>query len=123
MEEKKKQICLRLTEEEKIIIEEKAKAENLTVNAFILKRLLNDSTEIENAINKLSSEIEELRTENNELKRFAKEERESYNEMLQKIKSTYETIISTLNETIQAKQILIESNETKKGFFSRLFKR
>ncbi|MDU6337879.1 MAG: hypothetical protein E6594_19180, partial [Clostridium sporogenes] len=113
----------RLTEEEKIIIEEKAKADNLTVNAFILKRLLNDSTEIENAINKLSSEIEELRTENNELKRFAKEERESYNEMLQKIKSTYETIISTLNETIQAKQILIESNETKKGFFSRLFKR
>lgn len=123
MEEKKKQICLRLTEEEKIIIEEKAKADNLTVNAFILKRLLNDSTEIENAINKLSSEIEELRTENNELKRFAKEERKSYNEMLQKIKSTYETIISTLNETIQAKQILIESNETKKGFFSRLFKR
>lgn len=123
MEEKKKQICLRLTEEEKIIIEEKAKADNLTVNAFILKRLLIDSTEIENAINKLSSEIEELRTENNELKRFAKEERESYNEMLQKIKSTYETIISTLNETIQAKQILIESNETKKGFFSRLFKR
>lgn len=123
MEEKKKQICLRLTEEEKIIIEEKAKADNLTVNAFILKRLLNDSTEIENAINKLSSEIEELRTENNELKRFAKEERESYNEMLQKIKSTYEIIISTLNETIQAKQILIESNETKKGFFSRLFKR
>ena len=123
MEEKKKQICLRLTEEEKIIIEEKAKAENLTVNAFILKRLLNDSGEMENAINKLSSEIEELRTENNELKRFAKEERESYNEMLQKIKSTYETIISTLNETIQAKQILIESNETKKGFFSRLFKR
>jgi uncharacterized protein (DUF1778 family) len=123
LEEKKKQICLRLTEEEKIIIEEKAKADNLTVNAFILKRLLNDSTEIENAINKLSSEIEELRTENNELKRFAKEERESYNEMLQKIKSTYETIISTLNETIQAKQILIESNETKKGFFSRLFKR
>lgn len=123
MEEKKKQICLRLTEEEKRVIEEKAKAENLAVNAFILKRLLNDSTEIENAINKLSSEIEELRTENNELKRFAKEERESYNEMLQKIKSTYETIISTLNETIQAKQILIESNETKKGFFSRLFKR
>ena len=77
MEEKKKQICLRLTEEEKAIIEEKAKAENLTVNAFILKRLLNDSTEMENAINKLSSEIEELRTENNELKRFAKEERES----------------------------------------------
>lgn len=123
MEEKKKQICLRLTEEEKIIIEEKAKADNLTVNAFILKRLLNDSEEMENAINKLSSEIEELWTENNELKRFAKEERESYNEMLQKIKSTYETIISTLNETIQAKQILIESNETKKGFFSRLFKR
>jgi uncharacterized protein (DUF1778 family) len=123
LEEKKKQICLRLTEEEKRVIEEKAKAENLAVNAFILKRLLNDSTEIENAINKLSSEIEELRTENNELKRFAKEERESYNEMLQKIKSTYETIISTLNETIQAKQILIESNETKKGFFSRLFKR
>lgn len=123
MEEKNKQICLRLTEEEKRVIKEKAKAENLAVNAFILKRLLNDSEEMENAINKLSSEIEELRTENNELKRFAKEERESYNEMLQKIKSTYETIISTLNETIQAKQILIESNETKKGFFSRLFKR
>lgn len=121
MEEKKKQICLRLTEEEKTIIEEKAKADNLTVNAFILKRLLNDSEEIENAINKLSSENEELKAENKELKRFAKEERESYNEMLQKIKSTYEIIISTLNETIQAKQILIENKETKKGFWARLF--
>lgn len=121
MEEKKKQICLRLTEEEKITIEEKAKAENLTVNAFILKRLLNDSTEMENAINKLSSENEELRTENNELKRFAKEERESYNEMLQEVKSTYEVIISTLKETIKSKQILIESKETKRGFWARLF--
>ena len=121
MEEKKKQICLRLTEEEKIIIEEKAKADNLTVNAFILKRLLNDSTEMENAINKLSSENEELRTENNELKRFAKEERESYNEMLQEVKSTYEVIISTLKETIKSKQILIESKETKRGFWARLF--
>lgn len=121
MEEKKKQICLRLTEEEKRVIEEKAKAENLTVNAFILKRLLNDSTEIENAINKLSSEIEELRTENNELKRFAKEERESYNEMLQDIKSVYEITISTLKETIKSKQILIESKENKKSFWKRLF--
>lgn len=123
MEEKKKQICLRLTEEEKIIIEEKAKAENLTVNAFILKRLLNDSTEMENAINKLSSEIEELRTENNELKRFAKEERESYNEMLQDIKSVYEITISTLKETIKSKQILIESQENKKSFWARIFKK
>lgn len=123
MEEKKKQICLRLTEEEKIIIEEKAKADNLTVNAFILKRLLNDSTEMENAINKLSSEIEELRTENNELKRFAKEERESYNEMLQDIKSVYEITISTLKETIKSKQILIESQENKKSFWARIFKK
>lgn len=123
MEEKKKQICLRLTEEEKAIIEEKAKAENLTVNAFILKRLLNDSTEMENAINKLSSEIEELRTENNELKRFAKEERESYNEMLQDIKSVYEITISTLKETIKSKQILIESQENKKSFWARIFKK
>lgn len=123
MEEKKKQICLRLTEEEKTIIEEKAKTEGLTVNAFILKRLLNDSTEMENAINKLSSEIEELRTENNELKRFAKEERESYNEMLQDIKSVYEITILTLKETIKSKQILIESQENKKSFWSRLFKK
>lgn len=123
MEEKKKQICLRLTEEEKTIIEEKAKADNLTVNAFILKRLLDDSEEIENAINKLSSENEKLRTENNELKRFAKEERESYNEMLQEVKSTYEVIVSTLKETIKSKQILIETQETKKGFWARLFKR
>lgn len=123
MEEKKKQICLRLTEEEKTIIEEKAKTEGLTVNAFILKRLLNDSTEMENAINKLSSEIEELRTENNELKRFAKEERESYNEMLQDIKSVYEITISTLKETIKSKQILIESQENKKSFWARIFKK
>lgn len=123
MEEKKKQICLRLTEEEKIIIEEKAKADNLTVNAFILKRLLNDSTEMENAINKLSSENEELKAENNELKRFAKNERESYNEMLQDIKSTYEIIISTLKETIKTNQILIESKETKKSFWKRIFKK
>ena len=123
MEEKKKQICLRLTEEEKIIIEEKAKAENLTVNAFILKRLLNDSEEIENAINELSSKNEALKAENKELKRFAKQERESYNEMLKEIKSTYEIIISTLKETIKSKQILIESQENKKSFWARIFKK
>lgn len=123
MEEKKKQICLRLTEEEKTIIEEKAKADNLTVNAFILKRLLNDSEEIENAINELSSKNEVLKAENKELKRFAKQERESYNEMLKEIKSTYEIIISTLKETIQSKQILIESQENKKSFWKKLFKR
>lgn len=123
MEDKKKQICLRLTEEEKTIIEEKAKADNLTVNAFILKRLLNDSNEIENAINELSSENEALKAENKELKRFAKQERESYNEMLKEIKSTYEIIISTLKETIQSKQILIESQENKKSFWKKLFKR
>ena len=123
MEEKKKQICLRLTEEEKTIIEEKAKADNLTVNAFILKRLLNDSEEIENAINELSSKNEALKAENKELKRFAKQERESYNEMLKEIKSTYEIIISTLKETIKSKQILIESQENKKSFWKRLFKR
>lgn len=123
MEEKKKQICLRLTEEEKTIIEEKAKTEGLTVNAFILKRLLNDSEEIENAINELSSKNEALKAENKELKRFAKQERESYNEMLKEIKSTYEIIISTLKETIKSKQILIESQENKKSFWKRLFKR
>lgn len=123
MEEKKKQICLRLTEEEKTIIEEKAKTEGLTVNAFILKRLLNDSEEIENAINELSSKNEALKAENKELKRFAKQEREFYNEMLKEIKSTYEIIISTLKETIKSKQILIESQENKKSFWKRLFKR
>ena len=69
MEEKKKQICLRLTEKEKEIIEEKAKNEKMTVNAFVLKRLLDDSDEIENAINVLSAEIKALKAENKELKK------------------------------------------------------
>lgn len=123
MEEKKKQICLRLTEEEKIIIEEKAKADNLTVNAFILKRLLNDSEEIENAINELSDEIEALKAENRELKRSEQSQRETYTETLSEIRSTYEVIISALKETIKSKQILIETQEAKKGFWGRLFKR
>lgn len=123
MEERKKQICLRLTEEEKIIIEEKAKNEKMTVNAFILKRLLNDSEEIENAISKLSDEIEALKTENKELKRSEQDQRESYTRTLEEIRSTYEVIISALKETIKSKQILIETQETKKGFWGRLFKR
>lgn len=123
MEEKKKQICLRLTEEEKTIIEEKAKADNLTVNAFILKRLLNDSTEMENAINKLSDEIEALKAENRELKRSEQSQRENYTETLAEIRSTYEVIISALKETIRSKQILIESQENKKGFWARIFKK
>lgn len=123
MEEKKKQICLRLTEEEKIIIEEKAKADNLTVNAFILKRLLNDSEEIENAINELSDEIEALKDENRELKRFEENQRESFRKTLEDTRSTYEVMMSALKETIKSKQILIETQETKKGFWSRLFKR
>lgn len=121
MEEKKKQICLRLTEEEKTIIEEKAKTEGLTVNAFILKRLLNDSEEIENAINELSDEIEALKAENRELKRSEQSQRETYTETLSEIRSTYEVIISALKETIKSKQILIETQEAKKGFWARLF--
>lgn len=123
MEEKKKQICLRLSETEKEIIEEKAKNEKMTVNAFILKRLFDDSTEIENAISVLSAEIEALKAENRELKRSEQNQRDSYTETLAEIRSTYEVIISALKETIKSKQILIETQETKKGFWARLFKK
>lgn len=123
MEEKKKQICLRLSETEKEIIEEKAKNEKMTVNAFILKRLLDDSTEIENAISLLSAEIEALKAENRELKRSEQNQRDNYTETLAEIRSTYEVIISALKETIKSKQILIEAQETKKGFWARLFKK
>ena len=123
MEEKKKQICLRLSETEKEIIEEKAKNEKMTVNAFILKRLLDDSTEIENAISVLSAEIEALKAENRELKRSEQNQRDSYTETLAEIRSTYEVIISALKETIKSKQILIETQETKKGFWAMLFKK
>lgn len=123
MEEKKKQICLRLSETEKEIIEEKAKNEKMTVNAFILKRLLDDSTEIENAISVLSAEIEALKAENRELKRSEQNQRDNYTETLAEIRSTYEVIISALKETIKSKQILIEAQETKKGFWARLFKK
>lgn len=123
MEEKKKQICLRLSETEKEIIEEKAKNEKMTVNAFILKRLLDNSTEIENAISVLSAEIEALKAENRELKRSEQNQRDSYTETLAEIRSTYEVIISALKETIKSKQILIETQETKKGFWARWFKK
>lgn len=123
MEEKKKQICLRLSETEKEIIEEKAKNEKMTVNAFILKRLLDDSIEIENAISVLSAEIEALKAENRELKRSEQNQRDSYTETLAEIRSTYEVIISALKETIKSKQILIETQETKKGFWARWFKK
>lgn len=114
---------MRLSETEKEIIEEKAKNEKMTVNAFILKRLLDDSTEIENAISVLSAEIEALKAENRELKRSEQNQRDSYTETLAEIRSTYEVIISALKETIKSKQILIETQETKKGFWARLFKK
>ena len=130
MEEKKKQICLRLTETEKEIIEEKAKNEKMTVNAFVLKRLLDNSAEIENAINVLSAEIKALKAENKELKKSEQSQRDSYRETLAEMRSNYEVmisanevIISSLKETIKSKQILIESQETKKGFWARLFKK
>ena len=123
MEEKKKQICLRLTEEEKTIIEEKAKTENLTVNAFILKRLLNDSEEIENAIKELSDELEILKEENRELKQFEKDQREIFAKTLNEVRITYDLIVTNLKDTIKTNQILIESKETKKSFWKRLFKR
>ena len=114
---------MRLSEKEKEIIEEKAKKEKMTVNAFILKRLLDDSAELENAITVLSDENEALKTENKELKRSEQDQRETYTKTLEEIRSTYEVIISVLKETIQAKQILIEAQETKKGFWARLFKK
>lgn len=123
MEEKKKQICLRLTEEEKTIIEEKAKTEGLTVNAFILKRLLNDSEEIENAIKELSDEVDALKEENRELKQFEKDQREIFAKTLNEMRTTYDVIVKNLQDTIKSNQILIESKESKKGFWSRLFKK
>lgn len=123
MEEKKKQICLRLTEEEKTIIEEKAKTEGLTVNAFILKRLLNDSAEMENAINELSDEIEALKAESRELKQFEKDQREIFAKTLNDMRTTYDVIVKNLQDTIKTNQILIESKETKKSFWKRIFKK
>lgn len=123
MEEKKKQICLRLTEEEKTIIEEKAKTEGLTVNAFILKRLLNDSAEMENAINELSDEIEALKAENRELKQFENDQREIFAKTLNEMRTTYDVIVKNLQDTIKTNQILIESKETKKSFWKRIFKK
>lgn len=113
---------MRLTEEEKIIIEEKAKADNLTVNAFILKRLLNDSEEIENAIKELSDELEILKEENRELKQFEKDQREIFAKTLNEVRTTYDLIVTNLKDTIKTNQILIESKETKKSFWSRFFK-
>lgn len=123
MEEKKKQICLRLTEEEKIIIEEKARADNLTVNAFILKRLLNDSEEIENAIKELSNEVDALKEENRELKQFEKDQREIFAKTLNEMRTTYDVIVKNLQDTIKTNQILIESKESKKSFWKRIFKK
>lgn len=114
---------MRLSEKEKEIIEEKAKKEKMTVNAFILKRLLDDSAELENAISVLSDENEALKAENRELKRSEQNQRDSYTETLAEIRSTYEVIISALKETIKSKQILIETQETKKGFWARWFKK
>lgn len=123
MEEKKRQICLRLTEEEKTIIEEKAKAENLTVNAFILKRLLNDSEKIENAIKELSDEVDALKEENRELKQFEKDQREIFAKTLNEMRTTYDLMITNLRDTIKTNQILIESKESKKSFWKRIFKK
>lgn len=123
MEEKKRQICLRLTEEEKIIIEEKAKADNLTVNAFILKRLLNDSTEMENAIKELSDKLEILKEENRELKQFEKDQQEIFAKTLNEMRTAYDLIVTNLKDTIKSNQILIESKESKKSFWARIFKK
>ena len=123
MEDKKKQICLRLTEEEKTIIEEKAKADNLTVNAFILKRLLNDSNEIENAIKQLSDEVDTLKEENRELKQFEKDQQEMFAKTLNEMRTAYDLIVTNLKDTIKSNQILIESKESKKSFWARIFKK
>lgn len=123
MEEKKKQICLRLTEEEKTIIEEKAKTEGLTVNAFILKRLLNDSEEIENAIKELSDKLEILKEENRELKQFEKDQQEIFAKTLNDMRTAYDLIVTNLKDTIKSNQILIESKESKKSFWARIFKK
>lgn len=114
---------MRLTEEEKTIIEEKAKAENLTVNAFILKRLLNDSEKIENAIKELSDEVDALKEENRELKQFEKDQREIFAKTLNEMRTTYDLMITNLRDTIKTNQILIESKESKKSFWKRIFKK
>lgn len=114
---------MRLTEEEKIIIEEKAKADNLTVNAFILKRLLNDSTEMENAIKELSDKLEILKEENRELKQFEKDQQEIFAKTLNEMRTAYDLIVTNLKDTIKSNQILIESKESKKSFWARIFKK
>ena len=121
MEEKKEADLFKIVRNRKKRLSKKRqKNEKMTVNAFILKRLLNDSEEIENAISKLSDEIEALKTENKELKRSEQDQRESYTKTLEEIRSTYEVVISVLKETIKSKQILIETQETKKRILGKI---
>lgn len=106
-----------------MIIEEKAKADNLTVNAFILKRLLDDSAEMESAIKELSDKLEILKEENRELKQFEKDQQEIFAKTLNEMRTAYDLIVTNLKDTIKSNQILIESKESKKSFWKRLFKR
>ena len=119
-----KKVLIRLTEEEKNKLQEMAEEKEMKVEPFIRKTIFS------NDIKKLSDENEALKDENRELKRFEEDLRKEYREALAEMKSTYEVmisanevIISSLKETIKSKQVLIDSQETKKGFWSRLFKR
>ena len=84
--------------------------------------MLNDSEEIENAIKELSDELEILKEENRELKQFEKDQREIFAKTLNEVRTTYDLIVTNLKDTIKTNQILIESKETKKSFWSRFFK-
>lgn len=70
---KDKKINIRLTEQEKNLIEKKAKKCNMTITKFILSSCLKDKIIIINGLNKIDIELRRIGNNINQLTRLANE--------------------------------------------------
>lgn len=70
---KDKKINIRLTEQEKNLIEKKAKKCNMTITKFILSSCLKDKTIIINGLDKIDIELRRIGNNINQLTRLANE--------------------------------------------------
>lgn len=71
--QKNQKINIRLTESEKMKIEEKSKRYNMTISKFIISSCLKDKIVVVNGLNKIYSELRRIGNNINQLTKLANE--------------------------------------------------
>ena len=124
VDNKVKQILLRVSVEEKEKIEEMAKNEGVSVTAFIKKKVLSyDISEV--YLEDIQKKEDFLLQQIEELKHSKEEDRKHYRDWVEGMNRSLQLLNEEKEKLLERNNVLtIELDQEKnKGFFARLFKR